>query len=525
MRLVSRHILRSLAAPFVWGLVALTGLLLLQQLAGLIDKFGGRGLALSVIGEAFLLTLPALVALSLPMSVLVATLYGYSQLAGDLELVAMYANGISVWRMARPALIAAVFITLGNFFLYDQLVPRSNLRYNRLQQAVFRTTPTLTFQPGVMNPLSPSTYVLLARTIDPATSKMTDVTIYDLGSYGTSRIIHAERGTMAQSPSGSDLLLDLTNGVIDEFRLGESGRFQRTAFEHNQWRIRDVVNKLNLATGGNARGDRDMTGCELLDATDVEQWNANEQQRQIEALTRRDLRWLLGLPALPLPSTRLPPTHPKHCGKLYLRFEKWVQDLVIPTAAHAQERPAPVQQPTPPPAGQPQPVTPLQQGSQGQQPGSVPFLVPPAVAQETQSRTAQRTEVEPQTEILRSYQENAMRYQVEYHKKFAIPLASFCFVLLGMALALKYPRSGIGLVIGASMVIFLGFYILLIGGENIAKKGYLSPFVAIQGPLVLFTLLGLLAVRSADREMGTARTAGIFGALMEFFQRFRRKEA
>ena len=133
-------------------------------------------------------------------------------------------------------------------------------------------------------------------------------------------------------------------------------------------------------------------------------------------------------------------------------------------------------------------------------------------------------EVEPQLQTLLNYEQNVMRYRVEYHKKFAIPLASFCFVLLGMALALKYPRSGIGLVIGASMVIFLGFYILLIGGENLAKKGYLSPEVAIHGPLVLLTLLGLLAVRSANREMGTARTAGIFGAMVEYFRRFRREE-
>ncbi len=85
MRLISRHILRALAAPFLWGLVALTGLLLLNQLAPLIDQFGGKGLHANVIVEAVLLTLPALLALSLPMAVLVSTLYGYSQLAADLE--------------------------------------------------------------------------------------------------------------------------------------------------------------------------------------------------------------------------------------------------------------------------------------------------------------------------------------------------------------------------------------------------------------------------------------------------------
>src|SRR5690606_20218457 len=46
-------------------------------------------------------------------------------------------------------------------------------------------------------------------------------------------------------------------------------------------------------------------------------------------------------------------------------------------------------------------------------------------------------------------------YDVEYHKKFAIPLGSICFVLVGVALALKFPGSGIGLVIGGSLLIFL----------------------------------------------------------------------
>lgn len=534
MRLVSRHILRALAAPFVWGLAALTGLLLLQQLAPLIDKFGGRGLPGSVIVEAFLLTLPALLTLSLPMAVLVATLYGYSQLAGDLELVAMYANGISVWRMARPALIAAIFVATGNFLLYDQLVPRSNTRFSQLQSAVFRTSPTLTFQPGLMNPIT--SYVLQARTIDKATGAMTEVTISDLREWGITRIYHAARGDMMQIKKGADLLVNLDTGTIDEFKRSESNRFQRTSFRHSQLRIRDVTNQLNLATGGLSRGDRDMTGCELLDQARQQAWYADESRRGIEYVTRRDLRWLLGLPTLASPPARLMPSFPPHCGRTYRQFENWIQKLVLPAQVQAQEPQQPRQQPTPPPV----PQQPSQQqpgpGSQATAPPvrigtdqagnpASPFLVPPEGLRGPEQMIARRFEVEPPIQTLNNYEINVMRYRVEYQKKFAIPLASFCFVLLGMALALKYPRSGIGLVIGASMVIFLGFYILLIGGENIAKRGYLAPEVAIHGPLVLLTLLGLLAVRSANREMGTGRSAGIFGALIEFFERFRRKES
>ena len=40
-------------------------------------------------------------------------------------------------------------------------------------------------------------------------------------------------------------------------------------------------------------------------------------------------------------------------------------------------------------------------------------------------------------------------------------------------------------------------------------------------PLVLFTAVGLVAVNAADREMGTARSTGIFAAIGEFFRSLR----
>lgn len=122
---------------------------------------------------------------------------------------------------------------------------------------------------------------------------------------------------------------------------------------------------------------------------------------------------------------------------------------------------------------------------------------------------------------LNDAKETMRKYQVEYHQKFAIPLSSFCFVLIGMALALKYPASGIGLVIGGSLVIFLGFYIMLQGGKGVAAAGHLDPAVALYAPLALFTVAGLLAVNAANREMGTARSAGLFAAIADFFRRTR----
>jgi lipopolysaccharide export system permease protein len=532
MRLISRHILRSLTGPFLWGVAALTGMMLLQSLPPLIERFGGRSLPAWIMVEAVLLFLPALVALTLPMAVLVSTLYGYSQLAAALEMVAMYANGISVWRMARPALLAATCVAIVNFLIYDQLYPWTNARLVNLQQAAMNKSPTLALQQQVLNVLpAPSGYVLRADRIDPVTGGMHNVTIFDLPFYeNTRRLIIADSGTMSESANGTDLVLLLHHGEIYEFANDQSGQLQQTQFVNNKVTIRNVQTQLDLADNRANRGEKELSSCELLDMTDPQQWSVDNQRRQIEHYTSSDLRVLSGLGPVPPPSARAPVKFAPHCG-VYRKVEAWFRRVLLPQQAAAQTPQQPVVQPPQKPAAQTpqQPVTPPPappQGSPLNTNGTVlppqHFLVPPIVpVTNGLSTTAQQ--VSDLRDGLHSTVETVRRYQVEYHQRFAIPLASFCFVLIGMALALKYPGSGIGLVIGGSLVIFLGFYILLQGGENIARTGALNPAVALYSPLILFTAAGILALASANREMGTSRTGGPFTAIAEFVRGLRRR--
>ena len=74
MRLLSRYVLRQLAAPFVFAVAALTSIMLLNQIAKRFGALVGKGLPWTVIGEVFVLSLPFIVAMTLPMAVLLAVL-------------------------------------------------------------------------------------------------------------------------------------------------------------------------------------------------------------------------------------------------------------------------------------------------------------------------------------------------------------------------------------------------------------------------------------------------------------------
>ncbi len=555
MKLISRHILRTLVAPFVWSLLALTGLLLLNQLGPLIDRFGGKGLDLSVMGEALILAVPALMVLTIPMSVLTATLYAYSQLAGDLEMIAMYANGLSVWRMVRPALVGAVVLTIVNFFVFDQLVPISNSRFSRLRLDVSQKTPTLTFKPQVLNALPPNNprFFLRASEIDQATGGLTDVLIYDL-TYEARRVIRADSGVMKQSSDQRDLLLTLYEGEIRDYRSVEPGRVERTAFLRDRIRIRDVANQLERSTVSGA-DERSMTSCQLLDRVIEARTEYRDGQARREELTQRDLRSLAGLPAVGPPAIRIPVRMEADCG-YYRAFGKWIERLLLPTPVQAQDpvrqdsgaprKPLPSQdsgvRKQAPDAAVAESLRQLQQAdSAARAARPLPALVP-GIQDVTEFNPGLDSSgfqypmtqeplppdhgiVAPISEVSNATMqaENALAimrsHSVEYHKKFAIPLASFGFVLIGMALALKFPRGGIGLVIGGSLLIFMVFYVLLIGGEGLADKGYIPATVAMHGPVVLLTVVGLLSVHAANQEMGSTRSVGIMDSIRNIFRR------
>jgi lipopolysaccharide export system permease protein len=97
------------------------------------------------------------------------------------------------------------------------------------------------------------------------------------------------------------------------------------------------------------------------------------------------------------------------------------------------------------------------------------------------------------------------RYQVEIQKKFALAAACVVFVLFGAPIALRFPRGGVGLVIGASLVAFALYYVCLIAGETLADKLILSPIVAMWLANVIFTIAGLILLVRVQRSGATAR--------------------
>jgi lipopolysaccharide export system permease protein len=106
---------------------------------------------------------------------------------------------------------------------------------------------------------------------------------------------------------------------------------------------------------------------------------------------------------------------------------------------------------------------------------------------------------------VREADRRADRYQVEVHKKWAISMACITFVIIGIVMALRFPRGGIGLVIGGALLIFSIHYVGLTAGESLADRGHMEPWTAMWGPNIVLTVLGVLGLFWVSRESGSTR--------------------
>src|SRR2546423_1098206 len=306
VRILSRYILRQHIPPLGYALAALTFAMLVNQIAKQFGNFVGKGLPWGVIFEVFALSIPFIVAMTLPMAVLVAVLYTFSHLAADNEITAMKASGISVGRILLPVLGGATLIAAIAFVWNDRILPRSNHELRKLLDDIQRKKPTFQLREQVINEVVAGQFFLRAARIDPANNTLSDVTIYDLGDPDRRRIIMADSGRMAYTPGGTDLYLTLRDGEVHEVKRTDPEHFNRTFYTVNRIKVAGVTNRFEQTQNDEYRGDREMTICameQVVAQARVDQRRVGDEAGSAGAAELRRTLKLRAPPVLPIDFT------------------------------------------------------------------------------------------------------------------------------------------------------------------------------------------------------------------------------
>lgn len=558
MKLLRRYILREHIGPFVAALSVLTGLMLLNQLAKRFGDLVGKGLPWYLIAEVFGLSIPFILAMTMPMAVLVAVLYTFSRLSGDNEITAMKAGGVSLVRLLVPVLVASGVLAGGMIVFNDRVLPESNHELRKLLSDIGRKQPTFELRERVINEVVDGALFLQAGRIDRSRSLLYDLVIFDLGRPDVSRTIYADSGHMAFNETQTDLYLTLYDGSMLERDTDDPRTDQRTYYASQVIRVPGVTNELERGRSSDFRGDREMSIAMMREEIQERRARMAEYEDSVAALVPRLAPVRTPRSRPDRPGRRIPldaggempegeadyasegeaddamepgaldAVKPRVADSMKLLSAQAVKPLASEPDAAAKRKVAEIEIPTlefpgrpsptirPPETGRPA-STRLEKIRQLQRNRATDW--PPA-GDAVQFAAEVRSQLDRLVSRHELQRREVARYAVEIEKKFAIPIAAVIFVLIGAPIGIRFPRGGVGMVIGVSLSVFCVYYVFLIGGEEFADRDFLSPFWAMWAPNVLFGAAGCAILYVVSRE-GTSRMAAVKRRVRGWLRAFR----
>lgn len=149
MKTLTRYILREMLGPTILGFVFYTSIIVMQTLFDLAGMIIRRSLPASAVGKLLLYSLPHIVVLTVPMSLLFGILIAIGRMSADSEIIAMRALGVSTRTIYTPVFIFSFFVFLLNLYLINVVMPKGNSELQNVRAELLTSTVEKDIKPRV----------------------------------------------------------------------------------------------------------------------------------------------------------------------------------------------------------------------------------------------------------------------------------------------------------------------------------------------------------------------------------------
>ena len=417
----------------------ITFILFVNFLLRAIDRFLGKGLDLITIFEYLFLNLAWILALSVPMAVLLATLMTFGRLSEDNEINAMRASGIGFLTIMRAPILFGIITTLLLIYFNNFILPEMNFKARLLSGDIYRKRPDMNIEPGIFLDNLPDYSMIIGGKSKKGT--MTDVRIFSKGNKEAQTSIHANSGMLNTLEDA--FLLTLYDGEIHELGQKDYTNYRRIIFDKHVINIPAKDLLLNRRDSTNRSG-REMTVPMIIK-------KINSYEKRLNIVYKR----------------------------LSGNFFRTIGDSILPSS--------------------------IEQGKQIIENNlykireDTTLSKAQIIKKEKRLKNLER-QINNEFNLIKSYNKSKNKYGVEIHKKFSIPVACILFVLLGAPLGVMSKKGGFAVSTSLSFGFFLIYYVLLIGGEEMADRNILSPSIGMWSPNLIIFFIAIYLLIYTLRE-------------------------
>jgi lipopolysaccharide export system permease protein len=386
-----------------------------------------------------------------PMAVLMASLMAFGQLSADNEITAVKAGGISLYRITLPVLLVAAGLSVFLIWFNNEVLPDSNHRLRLLARDITIKKPTVNLEPGYLYHDIPNLSIRVDHLVEQQNlSKVKNVLIYDKTDPEMSKTVVAERGDIFVNESTGLLQITLYDGEIHEINNENLAKYTRVQFQKYALTI-PIPNMVLQRSESGYRGDREQSAKMMRKEID-NNLELIEKRRQnlVTSIEAQVNRYFSSRASKPVESSLK--NSRKEFGDFPERKKINFPDLAEPIAT---EKPILMKSLI------------------------VSMRMKSHLNKQVRVHNNLLQRIKGEQEINRGYELTNNRLLVEIYKKYSIPFACLVFVLIGAPLGIMARRGNMAVGGGISLIFFIIYWIFLIGGEELADRDMLSPFLSM----------------------------------------------
>ncbi len=469
-KIVDKYILRTFIPLFVMSFAVCWFIVVMQFLWRYIDELVGKGLSGFMLLKIIFYAALSFIPMSLPLGILLASLMTLGNLGERLELLALKASGIRLYRIIRPIMLLVLAMACGLFYFQNDLMIRAQVRMWTLVITAKYAAPEMEITPGVFYTGIPG-YSLYAKDRDAGTGLMHRMMVYDMSrGYLNPRIIRADSGRLVMDKSKKFLVLKLYQGQSFENIQTQSYNTSTDAvpymLPHFDYSETFIPFDANIKMQDEGELSSMYVGK-----------NLHQLQRSIDSIrpildsTRLSYAQVIGASLME-----------SHYGTSSYAY----QDSA--TRVQEQVRLAHLEQQTRHSKAEDASLTFTPQDS----------LQATSMARDKADRVKEEASLYIDTDDAQFYQFRTLHQ--EWHRKFTFPVSCLIFALIGSSLGAIVRRGGIGMPIIISIFFFVVYFIIDSFGTNMLRNESIPIWLGMWLSNIVLFPVGIFLAYKANQD-------------------------
>lgn len=438
----------------------------MQYLWKYIDDLMGKGLELTIILELLFYVSASLLPLALPLSILLSSLIVMGNLGENNELTALKASGFSIYRILRPLTWVIVFIAISTFYFSNYIIPIANFKWHAIMWDIQETKLTTFLKAGAYT-----------QDIDGFSIKITEgkdnefkrIVIHDRKDPKVLKTITADSGKFFRSENGEFLFFKLYSGKIieesaksDMMKTGKEKKSKNNTFPAKKGWFRTATYKMNL-TGFEMKRTQDD-----LFKNDYEMLNVFQIGKTVDSLRANFKQIASNF------SSNIKSKH-AYFNATQFRYEDEKSKKMAESKKKQQEI-----------------------GSYTIDSLSTEELELAYKEHKSQLKALVNS-LTSQIEVEKSKKRNMRKFDIEFHRKFALSFSIIVLFFIGAPLGAIIKRGGFGAPVVIAALLFMVYFVLVSIGDSMAKEQVISPFLGMWGSIFILTPFAvILMIRAAN---------------------------